>query len=178
MKTKAQKQKELNEGKKLLDKSQVLIFTDFSGIGTADTRKFRQQLKEVPAKYFVIKKRLLGLLLKERGIEVDVKTLGQQLGTIFSEGAIEKASAPVFNFFNALGGDSKSARQEVLKKILGAYDIEHNGFIEREKIIFIGQLPPREIILAQLLGILAAPIRSLLYVLNEKATRSTSSGLS
>src|SRR3989344_7205623 len=85
MKTKAQKQTELNEGKKLLEKSQVLIFTDFSGVGTAHTRNLRQQLKEVQAKYFVIKKRLLSLLFKEQWIEVDAKTLGTQLGTIFSE---------------------------------------------------------------------------------------------
>ena len=68
MKTKSQKQNELNEGKKLLEKSQVLIFTDFSKVKTKDVRNLRQQLKEVQAKYFVIKKRLLGILLKEQGI--------------------------------------------------------------------------------------------------------------
>jgi len=169
MKTKAQKQTELNEGKKLLEKSQVLIFTDFSGVGTAHTRNLRQQLKEVQAKYFVIKKRLLSLLFKEQGIEVDAKTLGTQLGTIFSESDIEKSSTPVYKFFYGLGGDSKAARAESIKKILGAYDIKNKKFIESKDVIFIGQLPPREILLGQLFGMIAAPISSLLYILKEKS---------
>lgn len=172
MKTKTQKVEELKEGKKLLDKSQVLIFTEFSGVSTANTRKLRQQLKEVGAKYFVIKKRLLGLLLKEKGIEMDVKGLGSQIGTIFSETDIEKASAPVYKFFYGIGGDTKAARAESVKKIVGAYDIKKNNFVEAKDVVFIGQLPPREVLLGQLFGMLAAPISSLLYVLNERAKQT------
>lgn len=173
MKTKVQKTEELKAGKKLLEKSQILIFTEFSKVGTADTRKLRQQLKEVQAKYFVIKKRLLGLLLKEQGIEVDTKTLGLQLGTIFSESDIEKSSAPVYKFFYGLGGDTKAGRTESVKKILGAYDIKKKSFIDAKDVVFIGQLPPREVLLAQLLGMMAAPISSLLYILKEKSKRSS-----
>ncbi len=173
MKTKNQKQTELNEGKKLLDKSQILIFTDFSKVGTADVRKLRQQLKEIGAKYFVIKKRLLGLLFKEKGIEIDTKALGPQLGTIFSESDIEKSSSPVYKFFYALGGDSKAARAESVKKILGAYDLKKKNFIDAKDVVFIGQLPSREILLAQLLGMMSAPISSFLYVLSEKSKTPT-----
>lgn len=172
MKTKQQKQSELNEGKKLLEKSQVLIFTDFSKVKTSDVRNLRQQLKDVQAKYFVIKKRLLGLLLKEQGIEIDVKGLGSQIGTIFSESGIEQASAPVYKFFYGLGGDSKQARAESIKKIAGAYDLKKKNFIEAKDVVFIGQLPPREVLLAQLLGMMAAPISSLLYVLSERSKQT------
>lgn len=172
MKTKTQKTEELKEGKKLLEKSQVLIFTDFSKVKTADIRNLRQQLKEVQAKYFVIKKRLLNLLLKEQGIEMDVKGLGSQVGTIFSESDIEKASAPVYKFFYGLGGDSKTARVESVKKIVGAYDLKKKNFMEAKDVVFIGQLPPREVLLGQLFGMIAAPISSLLYVLNERAKQT------
>ncbi|MBI4085596.1 MAG: 50S ribosomal protein L10 [Candidatus Liptonbacteria bacterium] len=173
MKTRTQKGEELKTGKKLLEKSQVLVFTDFSKVGTADTRKLRQQLKEIGAKYFVIKKRLLGLLLKEQGIEIDTKALGPQLGTIFSESDIEKSSAPVYKFFYGIGGDTKAGREESVKKILGAYDIKNRNFIEAKDIVFIGQLPPREVLLGQLFGMIAAPISSLLCILKEKSKRSS-----
>ncbi len=172
MKTKAQKSEELKEGKKLLEKSQVLVFTDFSKVKTADVRNLRQQLKDVEAKYFVIKKRLLGLLLKEQGIDIDVKGLGSQIGTIFSESDIEKVSAPVYKFFYGLGGDSKAARTESVKKIVGAYDLKKKNFMEAKDVVFIGQLPPREALLGQLFGMIAAPISSLLYVLNERAKQT------
>ena len=172
MKTKTQKGEELKEGKKLLEKSQILIFTDFSKVATADIRKLRQQLSEVKAKYFVIKKRLLGLLLKEQGIELDVKGLGSQIGTIFSESDVEKASAPVYKFFYGIGGDTKATRAESIKKIVGAYDLKKKNFIEAKDVVFIGQLPPREVLLGQLFGMIAAPISSLLYVLNERAKQT------
>jgi hypothetical protein len=38
-----------------------------------------------------------------------------------------------------------------------------------EDVVYIGKLPPREVVLAQLLGMLAAPIRSFLYILDEKS---------
>jgi len=172
MKTKTQKGEELKTGKKFLEKSQVLIFTDFSKVKTSDIRKLRQQLKEVQAKYFVIKKRLLGLILKEQGIEVDVKGLGTQVGTIFSETDIEKSSAPVYKFFYGIGGDTKAGRAESVKKIVGAYDLKKKNFIEAKDVLFIGQLPSREVLLGQLFGMIAAPISSLLYVLNERAKQT------
>ena len=173
MKTKVQKGEELKEGKKLLEKSQVLIFTDFSKVKTADVRNLRQQLKEVKAKYFVIKKRLLALILKEQGIDVDVKGLGSQVGTIFSESDIEKSSAPVYKFFYGIGGDTKAGRTESVKKIVGAYDLKKKNFIEAKDVVFIGQLPPREVLLGQLFGMIAAPISSLLYILKEKSKTPT-----
>jgi ribosomal protein L10 len=37
------------------------------------------------------------------------------------------------------------------------------------QIVAIGKLPPRDVLLAQFLGMLSAPIRSFLYVLDQKA---------
>mgnify|MGYP001593019731 FL=1 len=109
---------------------------------------------------------------------MDTKALGTQLGTIFSESDIEKSSSPVYKFFYGLGGDSKAARQESVKKILGAYDLKKKNFIESKDVVFIGQLPSREVLLGQLFGMIAAPISSLLYILKEKSTRSTDSASS
>jgi ribosomal protein L10 len=44
--------------------------------------------------------------------------------------------------------------------------------LSAEEVLFVGQLPPREILLAQLLGMIAAPIKSFLYVLDQKSKRS------
>jgi ribosomal protein L10 len=54
-------------------------------------------------------------------------------------------------------------------KILGAYDLSDKNFIDAETVIKIGKLPTREILLGQLVGVLSAPIRMFMYVLNEKS---------
>ncbi|MBI4086126.1 MAG: 50S ribosomal protein L10 [Candidatus Liptonbacteria bacterium] len=169
MKTKAQKEKELEKGRELLAQSAILIFTNFSNVASANINKLRQQLKSSDSRYLVIKKRLLNILFKERGIEFDARKLDSQIGTIFSKQNLEQVSGPVFSFFNGIGGDTKAGRDESVKKILGAYDLKAKTAIEAKQVLFIGQLPPREVLLAQLLGMISAPIRSFLYVLSEKS---------
>src|SRR3989344_1380456 len=70
MKTKAQKQVELDEARELLLKSEAVLLVDFSKVKTADLRNLRKELKGAANPFLVIKKRLLGLLLKEKGMEL------------------------------------------------------------------------------------------------------------
>jgi len=161
MKTKTQKQEELNKGKELLNASNFLVFTDFNKVGAEDIRNFRKELRAVGASFLVIKKRLLGILLKERGIELDAKKqFAFSLGTVFTPD-IEKSAGVVFKFFKGLNVEKE--------KILGGYDLAQNNFMDANTVRTIGQLPPREVLLGQLLGMLAAPIQSFLYVLSEKS---------
>ena len=161
MKTKAQKKKELEKGAELFNKSQLLVFTDFNNVKNEDIRRLRSELKKLGAQFLVIKKRLLNILLKEKGIDFDARKFKVSMGTIFSSAGIEEISAPIFKFFKELN------LQE--EKILGGYDIKGKSIIDPAKILTIGQLPPREVLLSQLLGMIAAPIRSFLYVLSEKS---------
>ncbi|MEK7193385.1 MAG: 50S ribosomal protein L10 [Patescibacteria group bacterium] len=169
MKTKAQKSEELKKGKQLLEGSHFLVFTDFTKVATKDLRRLRSELTKLNAGFMVIKKRLLAILLKEKGVDFNPKQFKFSLGTVFAQD-IEKASATVYKFFKELGAEKE--------KVLGGLDLKSKGFLDADKIRAIGQLPPREVLLGQLLGMIVAPIRSLLYVLKEKSTRSTSSGLS
>ena len=66
MKTKAQKQEELDKGRTLLGKSQAVLLVDFSKVKTSALRSLRQELKNNQSPMLVIKKRLLSILLKEK----------------------------------------------------------------------------------------------------------------
>lgn len=169
MKTKAQKSEELKKAKILLDKSQSLIFADFTKITAEDTRKLRTELKKSGANFLVIKKRLLGLLLKEKGIDTDLKQFKTSVGTIFADSNMEAAAGPAYKFFSALAVPDGAAKDVWVKHLLGGYDVSTSALIDAEKIVFIGKLPPREVLLGQLLGMLSAPIRSFLYVLDQKS---------
>lgn len=172
MKTKAQKVTELKKAGDMLAKSTALVFADFTKIAAEDVRKLRMELKKDGANLLVIKKRLLGLLFKEKGIDVDMTKHKVSVGTIFSDKGAEAAAGAAFKFFSALevpeGGDKKMW----VSHLLGGYDVKANTPVGAEQIIMIGKLPPREVLLAQLLGMIAAPIRSLLYVLDQKAKQT------
>jgi large subunit ribosomal protein L10 len=163
MKTKAQKNEELEKGKELLKKSQVLVFTDITKITAEDVRKLRTELRALNAKLFVTKKRLMGIALKEKGIEFNTRESKASLATVFAPGEIEKVTAVVFKFFKALGVEKE--------KMLGGYDVERKQLLNANEVRFIGQLPSREVLLGQLLGQLASPIRSFLYVLSEQSKK-------
>ncbi len=169
MKTKAQKTEELKKAKALLDKSQALVFADFTKVAAEDVRKLRIELKKTGGNFLVIKKRLLALLLKERGIDVDLKQFKMSIGTIFSEKGADAAAGPAFKFFSALEVPEGGDKQMWVNHLLGGYDVKDKAAMDAARVIFIGKLPPREVLLAQLLGMLASPLRSFMYLLDQKA---------
>ena len=161
MKTKAQKSQELEKAKGLLAKSTALVFADFTKLTAENMRRLRRELKAADAELLVIKKRLLGVLFKERGIDVDLKQHKFSVGAIFAKDGIEKASGVMFKFLK----DLKLEKE----KIVGGYNVSDMQSVSQKDVIFIGGLPPREVLLAQLLGMMSTPIRSFLYILSEKS---------
>lgn len=166
MKTKSQKQNELEKAKKLLEKSQTLILTDFSRIKVNELHNLRKTLKELGADYMVIKKRLLQILLKEKGIDFNPKSHKLSVGAIYSDKHLEDIAAPIVKFFGDLGD-----KIQAVEKILGGYHVSDRVAIETSHIVMIGSLPSKEVLLAQLLGMIQAPISSLLYLMKEKSKK-------
>lgn len=177
MKSRAQKETELAKARDLFEKSQALIFADFTKISAENLRKLRIELKKADAKLLVIKKRILGILLKEKGVDVDLSQFKTSVGTIFSAADTEHIAGPAFKFFSGMEIPEGGAKDMWVKKLLAGYDLNGKTLIDAEQIIYIGKLPPREVVLAQFLGMLAAPVRSFLYILDQKSKmgpRSTS----
>lgn len=164
MKTKAQKLESLKKGQALFEKSEAVLLFDFARVTTADMRNLRKELKASGSNILVLKKRLLSLMFKEKGIDYSAKDMKTQVAAVFASD-IESASSSVYKFFAALKKEKKVEGEN----ILGGYDVKMSQPLDAERVILIGKLPPREALLGQLLGMLAAPIRSFLYVLDQKA---------
>ncbi|MBI2013856.1 MAG: 50S ribosomal protein L10 [Candidatus Colwellbacteria bacterium] len=162
-KTRAQKAEALKEAETLAKESKFLIFTDFTGVPTKDLNAFRRTVRnEAEGKYTVVKKRLLTLMLKSLGVPHDVKKeYGAQVGTIFSKSDISNAAGIAYRF-----GKGKDTF-----KLLGGLDVAGKKVISGEEVIAIGKLPPRPILLGQLLGAITGPVRKLMYVLQERSKK-------
>lgn len=169
MKSKAKKEKELGRAEELLKESGAVAFFDFSGISAENLRKFRKEAKEAGATLLVIKKRLLDVLFKNREISYSARELEGSVGAVFAKSDLEGISGVIYRFLAGLG--EKEDKEKNVSKILGAYDLRDGAPIDAAKVTFYGTLPPREVLLGQLLGMLVAPIRGFMYLLSEKAKK-------
>lgn len=157
--TKQKKIQLIEQGEKELDNAKVLLFADFAGSKVEELRELRRALKEAGAKFHVLKKRLLKIVLQKKGIDFDPLKFEGQVGIIFSSGEIPEIIQPAYQFSKDHEGF----------KLLGGLDVEKKEEVPFETIEMIGSLPPREILLGQLMGVLTAPLRGLMYILQEKS---------
>jgi len=172
MKSKVQKKEELEKGRKFLEESQLLVLINLNKLKVEDLKRLRRKMKDLGANLVVIKKRLLNLLLKEKGINYDSRQFKCQIGTIFSLLGLEEISGPIYKFFLDIAGSGEKDKDLGVKNILGGYDLKNHSLIEAKEIELLGKLPPRKVILGQLLTVITSSLRSFLYVLNEKSKRS------
>ena len=159
MLTKAQKSKIVDELAQRFRKQKIALFSDFRGISVGKAQTLRRALKKDSAEYKVAKKTLLNRALKDAGIDtVDTKTMEGEIGVAFGYGDEIAPARALYKFtrdnetFKVLGGILGSAGR---RKMLGEKDV-----------ITLAKLPSREVLIAQVVGALQAPIRGLAMVLS------------
>lgn len=163
MKSKAKKTEELEKGREFLSNSQALLFTNISSVSAENLRKLRRAMTEKGVHFFVLKKRLLGLLLKEKGIDVNPKEqFTASIGTAFSQLPIEEVSAIAHKLLASIG--SKKSEEMV-----GGFDLSEGQLLSAEEVQALGKLPPREVLVGQVMGGMIAPLRAFMYILSEKS---------
>ena len=137
-----------------------MIFLRFSGLSVAKASELRRKLREAGASYMVAKKRLARLVLKEKSI--DMPALEGEVAFIFSGGELAAGSSDaMLAAAKAVHVFTKANKEtSVLGGILEMRAVDA-GVITR-----LAQIPPREVLLAQILGVLQGPMRGFMGVLN------------
>lgn len=152
-----------------LSRAQVMMWASFSGLTVADTTRLRRQLDQAGAEAVVVKNSLFGIALNQAGLPAD---------PMFSEGAniVAFAYEDIAAAARTLMGFAAEKRD--LLSIKGGLI---NGKLATDvQIRSLSTLPSREVLLAQVLGGLQAPIsglarvlsgtvRSVMYVLQARA---------
>lgn len=144
-----------------MEKNRNLILVDFSRVSAEAMRKLRKAIKSKQARLKIIKKRLLGLVLKNAGVDFDHARFKTSVGAVFVSGEMIDVAGDLYKF----GKDNEGF------KMLGGYNLQTKEFVDEAMVNRIGQLPPREVLLGQLLGMFTAPMRKFLIVLNEKSKK-------
>ena len=108
---------------------------------------------------------MLKLALKENKIDFDLEKFEAQVGTVFTPNELPSVAGQIYKFSRELAKKKKDF------KVLGVYNIKAKSFLDAAQFTVIAKLPSREVLLAQVVGVLAAPIRVFMYLLQEKSKK-------
>ncbi|MFH1662194.1 MAG: 50S ribosomal protein L10 [Candidatus Falkowbacteria bacterium] len=165
-KTKLQKQEIIRNLVEKLNKSKSAIFVNFKGLGVKDNEELRNKLREENSEYYVAKKTLIDLAVKESGVkDANSRDFDGQVAAIFGY-EDEVAPAKIVDEFN-------KSREN---KLNFAGGILEGNFISNDKVSELAKLPSKQELYAKVVGSLNAPIsgfvnalsgnlRNLVYVL-------------
>ena len=139
----------------LLKRSQAVILTNYQGLSVAQITQLRDQIREANGAYYVTKNTLIRLAMQQLGWSVRDEWLEgpTAIGFCFDEAtAIAKA---IVDFADE--SDILTIKGALLgKRIVG-----------EDQVKSLAKLPPAEVLRAQVLGALTAPMSGVVGALNN-----------
>jgi len=144
-----------NRIKNNLKDSNAVFIVKYSGLSGPDLNVLRQNLRNFNASLFVAKNSVARRALKSVGQESLVATIEGPCGFIFIKDEPVGASKVLWNF---------SKEHEPLKLERG---LLFDKIIEKADIESMSKLPGKEVLRAQLVGVLVSPISGLVITLNQ-----------
>lgn len=128
-----------------LRNSQGVILTDYRGLRVSEIEELRRALRNNQATYQVVKNRLLLIALKELGLEMPREWLEGPVAVAFCHGEVVAAAKAIQDF--AKGRENFVVKGGLLGKTP----------ITPAQVAALASLPPKEVILGQVLGAIQAP---------------------
>ena len=143
---------------KKLNASPFLFVTDYTGLKVDQFGELRNRLHGVGARCQVVKNTVLRIAAKEAGLP-DLGELKGQTAIVTGDKDVA-AAAKVLKTF-AAEFKMPTVKAGVVDRLV----------VSKEEIATIADLPSRDVLLSQLLGVLQAPASKLVRLLNEPASQ-------
>jgi large subunit ribosomal protein L10 len=147
----------VSELSEALKRSPFVLVTDYRGMKVADFGELRNRLAPARAEVHVVKNNFLKLAMADSGFPEVSGQFAGQTAVVTGEADV----APVAKIFKTFATEFKLAALRV-------------GFVDRAvlstaELETLAELPTREILQAQLLGLLLSPATRLVSLFNEPA---------
>ena len=149
----------VEEIKEKYNKSKSVIFINYKGINVEQDTKLRKNFRENNVEYKIYKNRLIKIALDELGVtNYDAKYLDGTTSVAFGEDEVGAATVlyKAIKEFNIL--ETK-------------FGIVNGEVVEAAQIEALSKIPSKEVLIAQLLGMLNAPVAALARVLDAIAKK-------
>ncbi len=141
-----------------INKSPYFIVVDYKGMKVAPLTELRKRLAKVDAELHIVKNSLFQVAAKETGVENLSTVLNGQVAVISGKKDISAAAKVIKTF---------AAEFERPKFKFGYLN---NQRLDAESLVVLADLPSIEVLRAQLLGTLKAPMGKFVTLLNEPAS--------
>jgi len=151
----AEKENVVKELVDSLSKCTVVIATDYRGIKAKEMVQLRRQLSGMDIEYRVVKNTLARFAAEKTGKEQMNALLVGPLALAFGSDDVVKPAKALSDYIRSSG----SALQ-IKGGMLG------DRFLNAKEVSVLASLPPREVLVSQLVGQLWAPVQSLHNVLS------------
>jgi len=181
MKSKTKKAEELGLLKDKLSAFEIVVFTSFSkmgekGLSVAQMTELKKLLRSFGSEYFVIKKTLIDLAVKDKNYDgLDVYGMEGSVGLVLGGSDSYGVAKSVYNFSKknpALYFWGALLRPPSTKDLEGKqYSEGQAQFINLDTFLEMAKMPSKEILLGRLVGMLTYPIRGLAVALSEVAKK-------
>lgn len=130
-----------------VNKAKAMVFTNYQGLTHKQIEQFKRDIKKAQAEFAVTKNTLLKLSLKNANLETgEDKNFDQPTGTLFLYGDIVSP-------LKVLSKMIKEIERPLIK-----FGLLDGKLLSKEDVNKLSSLPTREVLLAQLLGQMNAPI--------------------
>ena len=148
---------QIEDIKSKIQASNGFILVSYKGITVADDVALRAACREAKVEYKVLKNRLVNKALEELGIEWFANDLQEPTAVAFANGELTAACKVI---------KDASAKVNCLKVKSGCMD---NAYITADTVNALAAIPSKEVLIAQLLGMLQSPISGLARALQQVA---------
>jgi large subunit ribosomal protein L10 len=131
------------------------ILTDYRGLKTSDVVSLRRKLREIGVDYHVVKNTLAKIAAEKTGKDQITSAFEGPLAIAFVKGDISKSAKVMTDHI---------AAAKMAMAIKGGF--LGNKFLTPKEVAAIALLPPREVLVAKVLGGIQGPLYGLLNQLN------------
>jgi large subunit ribosomal protein L10 len=149
------KEAKVAEIKEKLEKAQGVVLSQYQGLNVEEDTELRKKLREAGVEYKVYKNTLVTLAARELGIEGIVSHLQGPISIAFGYEE-PTVAARVLNDF------AKTHKKLELKAAIIQGEIFDGAQVNE-----LAAIPPRDVLIAKLLGSFKAPLSNLAYLLNS-----------
>ena len=168
---------EVEELTRLMSRSQGFYLADFTGLDVPDVTRLRKRLRDEDITYRVVKNRLALIAIRNAGIQGLEEVLQGPTGLASSETDPIAAVRLLHEF---------AAQANGLPKVKGGF--ADGRVFKEDQLEALAQLPPREVLLGQVVSSVQSPLSGLVFclggllqnlvlVLNEIAKKKGETGV-
>jgi large subunit ribosomal protein L10 len=151
---KAEKVTVVDDVRKFMEESKSFFITDYSGLNVEDITLLRKNLRENSIKYLVAKNTLVKIAAKDAGYDNIVEFLSGPTAIAFGT---DDPAVPAKILYDSF----KTKEKPVIKAFVLDKELYKGSDIVR-----LAELPPRNILLAQLIGAIESPFQALIGSMN------------